>query len=332
MTVKDAPRGTADLKALVASDPDFVRSLMRTALQEVLEAEMTETVGAPKGARTEDRLGYRSGYYGRTLVTRVGKLELRVPQDRGGRFSTELFERYQRSERALVAALAEMYVQGVSTRKVKAITEELCGHSFSASSISTIHKRLDAGLAQFAGRRLEEPYPYLILDARYERIREAGVIRSQAVLIGERLVSPPLLIGFRRRSCPRRWARVSTAKGGHSFARIDAASAQVPSLERRGEALDLPGDESAGRVGGAGGAAARAERQPDLQVAQGSPVRAGGCARGNAGVLAGRHSWRRAADGSDGVSCSRCPWAGRDRPGDGASADRRRAIRCGWPG
>ena len=84
MTVKDATRGTADLKALVASDPDFVRTLMRTALQEVLEAEMTETVGAAKGERTEDRLGYRAGYYGRTLVTRVGKLELRVPQDRDG--------------------------------------------------------------------------------------------------------------------------------------------------------------------------------------------------------------------------------------------------------
>jgi len=183
MTVKDATRGTADLKALVASDPDFVRTLMRSALQEVLEAEMTETVGAAKGERTEERLGYRAGYYGRTLVTRVGKLELRVPQDRNGRFSTELFERYQRSERALVAALAEMYVQGVSTRKVKAITEELCGHRFSASSISAINQRLDASLAEFAGRRLEEPYPYLILDARYERVREAGVIRSQAVLI-----------------------------------------------------------------------------------------------------------------------------------------------------
>merc|ERR1712150_222908 len=105
---------------------------------------MTETVGAAKGERTEERLGYRAGYYGRTLVTRVGKLELRVPQDRNGRFSTELFERYQRSERALVAALAEMYVQGVSTRKVKAITEELCGHRFSASSISAINQRLDA--------------------------------------------------------------------------------------------------------------------------------------------------------------------------------------------
>ena len=183
MTVKDGTRGTADLKALVASDSDFVRVLVRTALQEVLEAEMSETLGAAKGERTVDRLGYRAGYYGRTLVTRVGKLELRVPQDREGRFSTELFERYQRSERALVAALAEMYVQGVSTRKVKAITEELCGHSFSASSISAINKRLDASLAEFAGRRLEEPYPYLILDARYERVREAGVIRSQAVLL-----------------------------------------------------------------------------------------------------------------------------------------------------
>ena len=113
----------------------------------------------------------------------MGKLELRIPQDRTGRFSTELFERYQRSERALVAALAEMYVQGVSTRKVKAITEELCGHSFSASSISTINKRLDQSLAQFAARPLHEAFPYLIVDARYERVREAGVIVSQAVLI-----------------------------------------------------------------------------------------------------------------------------------------------------
>jgi transposase-like protein len=117
------------------------------------------------------------------LITRVGKLDLRVPQDRTGRFSTELFERYQRSERALVAALAEMYVQGVSTRKVKAITEELCGHSFSASSISAMNQRLDVGLAQFAGRPLAEAFPHLILDARYERVREAGVIASQAVLI-----------------------------------------------------------------------------------------------------------------------------------------------------
>jgi len=110
-------------------------------------------------------------------------LELRVPQDRAGRFSTELFERYQRSEKALVGTLAEMYVQGVSTRKVKAVTEALCGHGFSASSISAINKTLDESLRAFSERRLDEAYPYLILDARYERVREGGVIASQAVLI-----------------------------------------------------------------------------------------------------------------------------------------------------
>jgi transposase-like protein len=108
---------------------------------------------------------------------------LRIPRDRSGEFSTALFERYARSEKALVAALAEMYVQGVSTRKVSAITEELCGHSFSASAISTINKGLDQTLARFAQRQLDEPYPYLILDARYERVREAGVIAHRAVLV-----------------------------------------------------------------------------------------------------------------------------------------------------
>ena len=183
MTEKKGKTGTVDVKALLAGDDAFIRTVVRTALQEVLEAEMTQAVGAGKSERASGRVGYRSGYYGRTLITRVGKLELRVPQDRDGRFSTELFERYQRSERALVAALAEMYVQGVSTRKVKAIAEELCGHSFSASSISAINKKLDESLAQFAGRRLSEAFPYLILDARYEKVREAGVIASQAVLI-----------------------------------------------------------------------------------------------------------------------------------------------------
>lgn len=98
---------------------------------------MTEAVCAGKGERTPSRLGYRSGYYGRTLITRVGKLEPRVPQDREGRFSTELFERCQRSDRALVAVLAEMSVQGVSMRKVKAITDELCGRSFLVLSLPT---------------------------------------------------------------------------------------------------------------------------------------------------------------------------------------------------
>lgn len=172
-----------NVKAVLAEQEDYLRALIQQTIQQVLEAEMDQALGAGKGERTEARLGYRSGYYGRTLTTRVGKLELRVPQDRQGRFRTEVFERYQRSEKALVAALAEMYVQGVSTRKVKAITEELCGHEFSASAISRINEKLDEELAKFAGRKLEEEYPYVVLDARYEKVREDGVIRSQAVMV-----------------------------------------------------------------------------------------------------------------------------------------------------
>jgi putative transposase len=183
MTKREGRAETIDLKALLAADGDFLRPLVERLAQEILELEMSEAVGAQKGERTAGRLGYRSGYYGRSLTTRVGTLELRVPQDRQGRFSTVLFERYQRSEKALVGALAEMYVQGVSTRKVKAITEELCGHEFSASAISAINKSLDEALKAFAERRLSEVYAYLILDARYERVREGGVIASQAVLV-----------------------------------------------------------------------------------------------------------------------------------------------------
>lgn len=174
---------TAEVTRMLLEEEDPIRTIVQQTLQQLLECEMDETIGARNGERCEERTGYRSGYYGRSLVTRVGKLELRIPQDRQGRFRTELFERYQRSEKALVAALAEMYVQGVSTRKVKAITEELCGHSFSASSISAITKTLDEQLEAFAQRALEEDYPYLIVDARYERVRIDGAIRSQAVLI-----------------------------------------------------------------------------------------------------------------------------------------------------
>ena len=183
MTMKQVKSVGIDVQALLDADDDYLRSMVSAIVEATLEAEMTASLGAEKGERTSGRLGYRSGYYTRSLITRVGTLELRVPQDRDGLFSTRLFERYQRSEKALVAALAEMYVQGVSTRKVKAITEELCGHSFSASAISEINKKLDGELAAFAGRRLVEPYPYLILDARYERVREAGVIEHQAVLV-----------------------------------------------------------------------------------------------------------------------------------------------------
>jgi putative transposase len=172
-----------EMKSVLMEQPDFLVPVVQEAVQAILEVEMAECLQAGKHERNDQRLGYRSGYYRRRLITRVGTLVLRVPQDRAGHFSTQVFEQYQRSEKALVAALAQMYVQGVSTRKVAAITEELCGHEFSASSISAITARLDAQLEEFSRRPLTEAFPYVILDARYERVREGGVIVSRAILI-----------------------------------------------------------------------------------------------------------------------------------------------------
>jgi len=172
-----------EIKAVLVEQRDFLQPVVEEAVQAILEMEMEECLQAGKHERTDDRQGYRSGYYRRRLITRVGTLVLRVPQDRSGRFSTEVFEQYQRSEKALVAALAQMYVQGVSTRKVAAVTQELCGHEFSASSISAITRRLEEQLAQFSQRPLEVEYPYVIVDARYERVREGGVIVNRAILV-----------------------------------------------------------------------------------------------------------------------------------------------------
>ena len=112
MTKHDVTQAVSGIKQLLGEDEAFLREGLRGYLQEVLESEMTAQLGASKGERVATRVGYRSGYYERSLVTRVGALELRVPQDRNGCFSTSVFERYQRSEKALVAALVEMYVQG----------------------------------------------------------------------------------------------------------------------------------------------------------------------------------------------------------------------------
>jgi putative transposase len=171
-------------QAALLDDSDFLRRLMERTLQEVLEAEMTTHIGAEPYERTESRTGHRNGYRPRTLHTRVGTLTLLVPQDRDGTFSTQLFARYQRSEKALVLALMEMYLEGVSTRKVSDITEALCGTSFSKSLVSSLVGKLDAELAAWRSRRLDEmAYPYLVVDARYEDVRSDGRIVSQGVLI-----------------------------------------------------------------------------------------------------------------------------------------------------
>jgi transposase-like protein len=113
----------------------------------------------------------------------VGALELMVPKDREGQFQTELFERYQRSEKAFVSAMMQMFVEGVSTRKVSAITEALCGLEISKSQVSALTAKLDAEVAEWRTRRLTEEYPYLIFDARYEKVRRGGAVVSQGVLV-----------------------------------------------------------------------------------------------------------------------------------------------------
>ena len=127
MTMEEA------LQVILASEGDNpFRAMLEFIAQNALEFEMTEHLGAAPYERTEERAGYRNGYKPRILITAVGNLHLLCPQDSAGTFSTSLFERYQRSYKALVLALMEMYVKGVSTRKVAAITEALCGRSFSS--------------------------------------------------------------------------------------------------------------------------------------------------------------------------------------------------------
>jgi len=194
MAQTDPTRLTTVTQAALIDEPEFLRELVQHALQTLLEAEMEAHLGASRYERTPERRGYRNGYKPRQLQTRVGTLDLLVPQDRDGSFSTELFGRYQRSEQALVLTLMEMYLQGVSTRKVATITEQLCGTRFSKSQVSTLTVQLDGRLQAWRERPLTaDVYPYLTVDARYEKVRQGGQIVSQGVL----LVSAVRADGFR---------------------------------------------------------------------------------------------------------------------------------------
>jgi putative transposase len=171
-------------QGILLDDAGFLREIVERVIQELLETEMTEHVGAAPYERVVGRTGHRNGHKPRALRTRVGTLNLMVPQDREGTFSTRLFARYQRNEKALVLALMEMYVEGVSTRKVTEITEALCGTSFSKSLVSSLAGQLDSELEAWRARRLEaEAYPYVFVDARYEKARVGHRIVSQGVLV-----------------------------------------------------------------------------------------------------------------------------------------------------
>ena len=157
--------------------------LLEEIFNQVLLAQSTEQLGAEPYERTEGRTAYRNGTRERQLTTRIGTLTLRIPRHRNGQFSTELFMRYQRSEQALVLAMMEMVINGVSTRKIESITEELCGKKFSKSTISTLCKNLDPMVNAFRTRPLKSHYPFLMVDAIYVKVRENKRIQSRGLLI-----------------------------------------------------------------------------------------------------------------------------------------------------
>ena len=163
--------------------PDLLRAMLGQMMQAAIQAEFDRFMGAGPWERTGERRGWRNGSKRRRLHTRVGTIELRIPKDREGRFQPSLFERYQRSEKAFVLALVEMYIQGVSTRKVQKVVEQLCGVLVSASQVSALVKGLDGELEAWRKRSLAgQKYPYLVVDAHYEKVRREGRVLSTAVL------------------------------------------------------------------------------------------------------------------------------------------------------
>ena len=159
--------------------------MVRTMVQEALEEEMELHVGAKRHERGEERRGQRNGYKPRTYKTRVGELDLQIPQARGVEpYHPSFFGRYERSERALLVACAQMYFQGVSTRKVARVLEAMAGFEISATTVSRVAQQLDEQIAAFKARRLDEQaYPYLVVDARYEKVRRQGKVLSTALLV-----------------------------------------------------------------------------------------------------------------------------------------------------
>jgi transposase-like protein len=172
MTDYNVTVGKGLLPELLSSQ-DGLAKLVEGILNPILEAQMTESLGAEKHERADERIGYRNGYRPRQLYTRVGPVTLQVPQTRDSSFSTDLFKRYQRSEQAFVLALMEMVVNDVSTRKITHITEELCGVSFSKSTVSHLYTGLDARVRAFNERRFDGlKFPFIMVDAMFIKCRE----------------------------------------------------------------------------------------------------------------------------------------------------------------
>ena len=170
------------LKLLTADGFNGLGEAVRRLINEAMRLERQGYLGAGPYERSEDRQGYANGYKSKTVKTRVGELKFAVPQVRDGGFYPSSLDKGIRSERALKLALAEMYVQGVSTRRVAQITEQLCGFEVTSSQVSRAAQDLDLVLEQWRNRPLGA-YPYVYLDARYEKVRNNGAVVSSAVLV-----------------------------------------------------------------------------------------------------------------------------------------------------
>jgi putative transposase len=180
---EDSPRGWDDLLELLCEQGfEGMAQAMQLLINEAMKLERSAVLGARPYERTPQRRGQANGFKPKTVETRLGRLALRVPQTRGVAFYPTALEKGQRSERALKLAIAEMYVQGVTTRKVTAVMEELCGLEVTSSQVSRAVQTLDAELRAWRERELGE-IPYVLLDARYEKVRINGVVVSCALLI-----------------------------------------------------------------------------------------------------------------------------------------------------
>jgi putative transposase len=170
-------------KFLCGEQADVVREAVRTVVAELMELEIAELTGAARYERSPERASHRNGYRQRGWDTRVGSLELAIPRLRSGSYFPSFLEPRRRSEQALVAVVAEAYVNGVSTRKVERLVAQLGVESMSRSTVSRLCKTLDEQVDLFRQRPLEGRYPYLWLDAKAEKVREPGEVRSKALVV-----------------------------------------------------------------------------------------------------------------------------------------------------
>lgn len=171
------------LQLLLEDRGDAFKSILQTSLNKILQVESSEQLKAEPYERSEERTDSRNGSRERELNTRIGRITLHVPRHRNVPFKTLVFDNYSRSEGALITSMAEMVVNGVSTRKVTKVMETLCGTSFSKSTVSEVCKDLDKAVAEFRTRPLEEEYPFLTVDATYFKVRENSRIISKAFMI-----------------------------------------------------------------------------------------------------------------------------------------------------